>query len=39
MMLFAELKDPVTQKVQTQYGAGQTKATAPNLRFRTGYDR
>jgi len=39
MMLFAELKDPVTQKMQTQYGAGQTKATAPNLRFRTGYDR
>ena len=39
MMLFAELKDPVTQKIQTQYGAGQSKATAPNLRFRTGHDR
>ena len=39
MMLFAELKDPVTQKMQTQYGAGQNKVTAPNLRFRTGYDR
>ena len=39
MMLFAELKDPVTQKIQTQYGAGQSKATAPNLRFRTGHDK
>ena len=38
MMLFAELKDPVTQKIQTQYGPGQNKATAPNLRFRTGHD-
>lgn len=39
MMLFAELKDPVTQKIQTQYGGGQSKATPPNLRFRTGHDR
>ena len=39
MMLFAELKDPVTQKIQTQYGSGQSKATRPNLRFRTGYDK
>jgi dCTP deaminase len=39
MMLFAELKDPVTQKIQTQYGGGQSKVTPPNLRFRTGYDQ
>ena len=26
MMLFAELKDPVTQKIQTQYGGGQSRA-------------
>jgi len=39
MMLFAELKDPVTQKIQTQYGGGQSKVTRPNLRFRTGYDQ
>jgi len=39
MMLFAELKDPVTQKIQTQYGGGQSKATPPNLRFRTGHDK
>lgn len=39
MMLFAELKDPVTQKIQTQYGGGQSKATPPNLRFRTGADK
>jgi dCTP deaminase len=39
MMLFAELKDPVTQKIQSQYGGGQSKATAPNLRFRTGHDK
>jgi dCTP deaminase len=39
MMLFAELKDPVTQRIQTQYGGGQNKATPPNLRFRTGHDK
>jgi dCTP deaminase len=39
MMLFAELKDPVTQKIQTQYGGAQNKATPPNLRFRTGHDK
>lgn len=38
MMLFAELKDPVTQKIQTQYGGNQSKATPPNLRFKTGQD-
>lgn len=39
MMLFAELKEPVTQKIQTQYGGGQSRATPPNLRFRTGQDQ
>ena len=39
MMLFAELRDPVTQKIQSQYGGGQSKATPPNLRFRTGADK
>ena len=39
MMLFAELKDPVTQKIPTQYGSGQSKATPPRLGFRTGHDR
>jgi dCTP deaminase len=39
MMLFAELKDPVTQKLQSQYGGGQGRATPPNLRFRTGHDQ
>jgi dCTP deaminase len=38
MMLFAELKDPVTQKLQARYGGGQSKATPPNLRFRPGDD-
>jgi dCTP deaminase len=39
MMLFAELRDPVTQKIQSQYGGAQSKATPPNLRFRTGHDK
>jgi dCTP deaminase len=39
MMLFAELKEPVTQKIQTQYGSGQSRATPPNLWFRTGHDQ
>jgi dCTP deaminase len=38
MMIFAELKDPVTQKLQTQYST-QRKVTAPNLDFKTGYDQ
>jgi dCTP deaminase len=39
LMLFAELKEPVTQKIQSQYGGGQSRATPPNLRFRTGHDQ
>lgn len=38
MMVFAELKDPVVQKIQSQYGAGQSKVTPPNLKFKTGQD-
>lgn len=38
MMLFAELKDDVTQKMQSQYGSAQSKVTAPNLNFKTGFD-
>ncbi len=39
MMVFAELKDPVVQKIQSQYGGGQSKVTPPNLKFRTGQDK
>ena len=39
MMVFAELKDPVVQKIQSQYGGGQSKVTPPNLKFRTGHDK
>jgi len=38
MMVFAELKDPVIQKMQNQYSKNQTKVTAPNIGFRTGID-
>jgi dCTP deaminase len=37
MMLFAELKDPVTQQLQSQYSK-QHKVTPPNLDFKTGHD-
>lgn len=39
MMLFAELKDPVTQKLEPRYGGGQSKATPPNLKSGTGDDK
>lgn len=39
MMLFAELKEDVVQKIQSQYGAGQSKVTPPNLKFKTGQDK
>lgn len=39
MMVFTELKEPVTQKLQTQYGGGQDKVTPPNLDFKTGEDK
>lgn len=38
MMLFAELKDPVTQQLQSQYSKTPHKVTPPNLNFKTGYD-
>ncbi len=38
MMIFAELKDPVTQKLQSQYGLEPDKVTPPNLNFKTGED-
>ena len=38
LMVFAELKEAVTQRMHSQYGKRQKKVTPPNLRFRTGYD-
>jgi dCTP deaminase len=38
MMLFAELKDNVTQKIQSQYRSGLDKVAPPNLSFKTGQD-
>jgi dCTP deaminase len=35
MMVFTELKEPVVQKIQSQY-EGQSKATPPNLNFKKG---
>lgn len=37
MMLFAELKDPMTQELQSQYLKTE-KTTPPNLKFKTGED-
>lgn len=39
MMVFAELTEPVEQKIQSQYGAGQNKVNPPNLNFKTGIDQ
>ena len=39
MMVFAELKELVVQKIQSQYGGGQNKVTPPNLNFKTGHDK
>lgn len=38
MMIFAELKDPVVQKQQSQYQQQPNKVTPPNLQFKTGCD-
>jgi len=38
MMVFAQLTEPVEQKIQSQYGGGQSKVTPPNLNFKTGQD-
>ncbi|HVY53131.1 MAG TPA: dCTP deaminase, partial [Gammaproteobacteria bacterium] len=39
LMLFAELKEPVAQKLQSQYTKVPDKVMPPNLGFKTGEDR
>lgn len=39
MMLFAELKNPVTQGLQSQYRNIGNKVSPPNLNFKTGEDK
>lgn len=39
MMVFAKLTETVEQKIQSQYGAGQSRVSAPNLNFKTGHDQ
>lgn len=39
MMLFAELKDPVVQQLQSQYRTKADKVASPNLNFKTGEDK
>lgn len=39
MMLFAELRDPVMQKPQSQYSANTDTVSPPNLNFKTGSDK
>ncbi len=39
MMIFAELSEPVTLSLQTQYGTNPDQVTPPNLRFKTGKDQ
>lgn len=39
MVLFAELKGNVTQKLQNQYRSAPDRVTPPNLSFKTGQDR
>lgn len=39
MILFAELKDNVTQKLQSQYRSVPDKVAPPNLNFKTGQDK
>lgn len=34
MIIFAELKEPITQLGQSEYGSKQTKVTPPSLKFR-----
>lgn len=38
MMLFTQLKEPIVQKLQSQYQAMPHKVTPPNIRFKTGHD-
>lgn len=39
LMLFVELKDPITQKLQSQYQETAHTVAPPNLRFKTGTDK
>ena len=39
MMVFAELKDPVSNKLQNQYRASLSCVAPPNLNFKTGIDK
>lgn len=39
MMLFAEIKSPVTQELQSQYKKNADKVAPPNLNFKTGMDK
>lgn len=39
MMVFAELKDPVTSKLQNQYRASLSRVAPPNLNYKTGQDK
>lgn len=38
LLLFAQLTEPVTQKLQTQYQAEYGSGAKPNLSFKTGFD-
>jgi len=38
MMVFAQLTEPIEQKIQSQYGGGQNRVLPPNLNFKTGQD-
>lgn len=39
MMLFVELKEPVTQQLQSQYSTCPNRVMPPNLQFKTGIDK
>ncbi|KKP97267.1 MAG: putative deoxycytidine triphosphate deaminase [Candidatus Moranbacteria bacterium GW2011_GWD2_36_12] len=39
MMLFAELKDHVTQQLQSQYRSAADRVAPPNLNYKTGEDK
>lgn len=38
LMLSAELKEPITQRLQEQYTNNMNRVTPPNLQFKTGVD-
>jgi dCTP deaminase len=39
MMVFAKLTEPVEQKIESRYGAGQSKVSPPNLNFNIEHDK